>query len=448
MNDPARITFPPFSCECGLPHVTPDIDIYVGSGILPRLASSLQKRLPGSHLLLVADNHTFEVAGKQVMKHLEENGYRVSPCVLVREGELNPDHVGLGEIMMAMEKEMDFFLAVGSGTLCDLTRYAAACACKPYAIFGTAPSMDGYTSVHAPLLIAGMKTSKVTDPPQVIFCELDIMRKAPPDMFTSGLGDVLGKYIARADWTLSHYLLGEPCCTASLDMVMQAVDKCLANLDGIRNRTLEGTRNLTEALLLSGVTILITSNTRAVASTEHNMSHIWEMTKLFDGETPPAHGIAVGFGTLWCLRFWEALMAVDFTAWSSNAGIQRKTAPTREQKAQAMEEGLGIRVARILQKKNPDFYTDPAVATARALKFLSLRETLAKSLKFLPSSSRIASVWKSLGGPVTAEELRITPAQLKGCLLFAKDFRLRYNCFNLAEDMGILESLVEQVLSQ
>lgn len=31
-------------------------------------------------------------------------------------------------------------------------------------------------------------------------------------LIASGVGDVLGKYIAKADWQLGQVINGEPCC--------------------------------------------------------------------------------------------------------------------------------------------------------------------------------------------------------------------------------------------
>ena len=43
----------------------------------------------------------------------------------------------------------DAVIAIGSGTINDLCKYASAADRKPYAVFATAPSMNGYTSLNA-----------------------------------------------------------------------------------------------------------------------------------------------------------------------------------------------------------------------------------------------------------------------------------------------------------
>ena len=53
----------------------------------------------------------------------------------------------------------DALVAVGSGTINDLCKYAAAQDGKPYAVFATAPSMNGYTSKNAAITVDGHKKS-------------------------------------------------------------------------------------------------------------------------------------------------------------------------------------------------------------------------------------------------------------------------------------------------
>jgi glycerol-1-phosphate dehydrogenase [NAD(P)+] len=43
-------------------------------------------------------------------------------------------------------------------------------------------------------------------------------------MIVSGVGDVLGKYIAKADWQLGQIINGEPCCPVCVEMVTNAVN--------------------------------------------------------------------------------------------------------------------------------------------------------------------------------------------------------------------------------
>ena len=85
--------------------------------------------------------------------------------------------------------------------------------------------MDGYTSAIAPLLLRGAKIHRNGKCPEIIVCDLDILKDAPMDMVVAGFGDVLGKYIAIADWRIGNIINDEIFCQACGDMVSDALQK-------------------------------------------------------------------------------------------------------------------------------------------------------------------------------------------------------------------------------
>ena len=112
--------------------------------------------------------------------------------------------------------------------------------------------MDGYASAVAPLLHRGLKIQRPAVCPEIIVCDLDVLATAPMHMIASGVGDVLGKYIAKADWELGAIINGEPCCPVCVEMVTNAVNALVDNVDEIARKTEKGMRILIEALLLAG----------------------------------------------------------------------------------------------------------------------------------------------------------------------------------------------------
>ncbi len=98
-------------------------------------------------------------------------------------------------------------IAVGSGTINDVCKYGSAQDKKPYAVFATAPSMNGYTSVNAAITVHGHKMSLAAQAPVGAFFDLGVLAAAPARMIRSGLGDSLCRTTAQADWLLSHLLV-------------------------------------------------------------------------------------------------------------------------------------------------------------------------------------------------------------------------------------------------
>lgn len=441
-----KIIFPEFHCNCGSVHNHPDIDIYIGSDILKNCHDYIKDRKLGTKAVLVADRTTYAVAGKYVQKLLSENGLQITLCLLEREDELEPDETALGEVLLSMDKDTGFLIGVGSGSITDVTRYVAFCTGRPFAVVGTAPSMDGYTSVVAPLLFNGQKVNKPASYPKVIICDIDIMKNAPYNMFISGVGDVLGKYIAKADWILGNIINGEVYCPVCADIVMQAVEKCTAGIDEIRDRTEKGAKNLIEALILAGMTILVLGNTRPVASVEHNMAHYWEMVKLAAGEKAPSHGTAVGVGTIYSLLFYEMLIKIDPSAINKDEILKR--ALTRQQREQEMIRSYGRKIGEAIMHDNPEDFLDQAEQGRRIDAVINGFERIREEMRFLPSVTEMATIMKKLGAPVNASEINVDDKLLALTLKCSKDYRSRYNAAKTLSELGILDKCIEDILNK
>ena len=71
------------------------------------------------------------------------------------------------------------YIAVGSGTINDLAKFSAARQGKRCAVFATAPSMNGYTSVNVAITIGGHKKSLPAVAPEGVFCDLRVLAAAP-----------------------------------------------------------------------------------------------------------------------------------------------------------------------------------------------------------------------------------------------------------------------------
>jgi len=319
----------------------------------------------------------------------------------------------------------------------DTVRVNAARTGLPFVSVGTAPSMDGYTSVIAPLLLRGVKIHRAGVCPGVILCDTDILRTAPQHMVCSGVGDVLGKYIARCDWAIGNIINDEPYCPVCAEIVTDAVGKLLDNVDGIRRKTEKGIRVLIEALLLSGLTVMIVGHTRAVASAEHNIAHYWEMMQLLHGGKPPAHGASVGVATLllWPLftRFaGEDLSRLDLAA------IQRGRL-SHEDRAGWMLHAYGEAAGRVIMAENPGDFLTWEEQERRILRARARFPEIKKAIGEMPPLDAVRDAMVRLGALMTPEELGIDAGLLALSMRCAKDYRTRYTLLKLIDECGLQE---------
>lgn len=298
-----------YSCACGKSHKVDIQAIRVGSGVIQELPGILRD-LGASHIFLVTDNYTYEAAGRQVEQLLDQAGLAYHKRVFQTETPLVPNEYALGSVLAAMTSQDDMLLAVGSGTLNDVTKYVSARTGVPYVIAATAPSMDGYASTVAPTILDGFKTTLPAVYPAAIVADVDILKDAPMPMLTAGFGDIIGKFTSLADWRLSHQLNGEYYCPEVAGVIEAAVETCAANAKALAQREPQAVQAVTEALILSGLAMGMVGVSRPASGAEHQMAHYWEMDALRRGEEHPLHGNAVGVGTVLAASLYE--MAVEY----------------------------------------------------------------------------------------------------------------------------------------
>lgn len=298
-----------YSCACGKSHKVDIQAIRVGSGVIQELPGILRD-LGASHIFLVADNYTYEAAGRQVEQLLDQAGLAYHKRVFQTETPLVPNEYALGSVLAAMTSQDDMLLAVGSGTLNDVTKYVSARTGIPYVIAATAPSMDGYASTVAPTILDGFKTTLPAVYPAAIVADVDILKDAPMPMLTAGFGDIIGKFTSLADWRLSHQLNGEYYCPEVAGVIEAAVETCAANAQALAQREPQAIQAVTEALILSGLAMGMVGASRPASGAEHQMAHYWEMDALRRGEEHPLHGNAVGVGTVLAASLYE--MAAEY----------------------------------------------------------------------------------------------------------------------------------------
>ncbi len=432
----SRLVISDISCDCPCEHNEPTQDIYVGNGIAENICKYIRKRNLGERCVVVSDDITNRVAGERVCRLLSEGGFKVVPCVIHRDGVMDPDERAVGEVLLSISDDTDFIVSVGSGSITDITRINAKRAGIKMVCVGTAPSMDGYTSVVCPLLLNGVKIHRNANCPDIIICDIDILKTAPIDMVRSGVGDVLGKYIAKADWIIGSIINGEPYCPTCGEIVTDAVNKLVDNVDEIKTRSDKGIRILIEALLLSGMTIMLIGNTRAVASVEHNIAHYWEMMQLLNGKKPPMHGSSVGVATLLVWPIFERFAKEDLSALDLSAIKANRI--SRDERVKWMYRAYGSEAANAIMRDNAGDFLSWEEQERRIRAAQSNFASIKAAITDMPPFERIYEAMKRLGAQLTPEECQIDDDLLNMSMHCAKDYRTRYTLFKTLDECGLL----------
>ncbi|MHB1296013.1 MAG: sn-glycerol-1-phosphate dehydrogenase [Anaerolineae bacterium] len=426
-----------FDCACGRRHSVPIRAVCIEPGALARVAEVVGRAAPGRRGLLVADRNTYAAAGGAVRERLERAGYTLRVCLLEGEPAVRPDEATLMRVLVDYRPgATDFLLAVGSGSINDTVRFVSHKVGVPYMVVATAPSMDGYASTVSPLLVSGFKRTYHATHPSAILADTDVLCAAPDEMVLAGFGDLLGKAISLADWRLGAAIRGETICPQAMDLMEQAMARVLTDAEGIRMRRAGSIGALAEALVLSGIAMLLQGDSRPASGCEHHIAHFLEMRYLMLGREPLLHGIKVGLGTRCMARVYARLAAVDAGA----IDVERLCAarPSREAWVAGVRSAFGSLADEVITE-NGDADWQPGVVAARLARIRDAwQSAIQPALAAVPTLAQIDAWSAQAGADFASSTLGVEPALVREAVLHAKEIRTRYTALRLAADLGLL----------
>lgn len=293
------------NCTCGKSHKCPMDYVIIGKDVLGSLTDICEKY---QNILLVSDQNTYKVCGKEVAKIL---GDKITTSIMFETGgaPLIPNEDAIAAIHAKYVDGVDLILGVGSGVINDLCKIVSFERKLPYYIVATAPSMDGYASVGSALILKGMKVTLNAAPPKAIIADTKVLKDAPMDMIQAGYGDIIGKYSCLNDWKLSALINDEYFCQKVYDITYEMADKVKGLAEGVVKRDEDAVGALMEALVVVGIAMAYVGNSRPASGSEHHFSHYFEITGILTGKPYLAHGIDVVYSAVLTAKIRELILA-------------------------------------------------------------------------------------------------------------------------------------------
>jgi glycerol-1-phosphate dehydrogenase [NAD(P)+] len=191
----------------------------------------------------------------------------------------------------------DAVVGLGGGKVIDVTKYAAARVGLPMVAVATNLSHDGLCSPVSTLDNDNGRGSYGVPTPIAVVIDLDVIRRAPARFVRSGIGDVVSNLSAIEDWELSHRVTGENVDGLAAAMARQAGEAVLRHPGGIADD--EFLTVLAEALVLTGIAMSISGDTRPSSGACHEISHAFDL--LFPRRCA-LHGEQVGLGAAFAMH--------------------------------------------------------------------------------------------------------------------------------------------------
>lgn len=293
-----------YDCSCGKHHTCEISHVYIETDAIRHLSTLCADY---ERILIVADENTFATCGDKVKSVLSKK--TVSQIIFSGAKVLVPDEIAV-EAVNEKLTDVDLIIGIGSGVIQDLCKYTAFTNTLPYFVVATAPSMDGYASTGAAMIMGGMKVTYSAKVPDAIIAEPEILANAPMEMIKAGYGDIIGKYSALNDWKLSRLVNDEYYCQEIYDLVYDMINKTLNLSDGLLKQNPESVKALMEALVIVGIAMSFAGSSRPASGSEHHLSHFFEITGLANDEYYFPHGIDVAYSTVVTQELREKLLSL------------------------------------------------------------------------------------------------------------------------------------------
>ena len=396
------------NCPCGRKHTFVTEVAEIGHGVKERAGKILADAGFPKKVLIVSDDNAMRAADG-LLPVLEAAGFEMKKLVYKNMMYAKIEQVREIEALLG---DVDGVIAVGTGSVDDICRVASFNQKKKFAIFATAPSMDGFASDSAPIIKNNFKTSVYVEQPMAILADTEILAKAPTELKAAGFGDMVAKYIGIFDWRLSHMLTDEYYCPAVAEITMQGVNKIMALADKVTGEDEEAAGNIMEGLILSGLGMKLAGCSRPASGAEHVVSHYWECYKLARGIWPEFHGKKVGVATVLINRIYHNIA-------DRVPEIDPIPDPTDMEEVKAAFDPS--QVGEVVRLNTPSITADIDLARLKRI-WPDVRKMINE---ILPSDEELMRLMKAAGAVTEPADVHVTPELMEKGLKYHSYMRKR-----------------------
>lgn len=422
--------------------------LVIGQDVLKSTSKLFKEQFPGKKAIIVADIITFGIAGETVVKQFESEGIAQEQAYIYTDPEIYAEYQYVDELIEVLKQHNAIPVAVGSGTVNDLTKLAAHLTNRPYMCVATAASMDGYTAFGASITANGAKQTFNCPAPQACLADIDILSAAPTEMTASGYADLFAKITAGADWILADALNVEPIDETAWSIVQDGLHEALADPKGTKNGDIIAVTQLTEGLMLGGFAMQWSKSSRPASGAEHQFSHLWNMEHHLNNGEHVSHGFQVSIGTLAITALYDVVLKTDLDKLDIQAAL--KQWPTLDElKEQSLAIFKGSDFPEIGWQETKAKYIDHQ-ELEKQLQILkdnwpNIKQRLAQQIvPFEEAKARLATV----GAPTEPEHIGISKAKLKETFVRAQYIRRRFTILDLAVRTGYLDQWLDQLFGK
>lgn len=435
--------------ESALQRTTDTKDLIIGAGVVSRTAEMFAKLFPQQTAIIIADLNTWEVAGKAVFASLEAAGIPQEKPFIFTDKELYAEWQHVEKIHEHLKNLDAIAIAVGSGVMNDMTKYASHLLGRKYMCVGTAASMDGYTAYGASITKDGNKQTFDCPAPYGFVMDPVIAADAPKELAASGYADLIAKIPAAADWLLADVTGNEPVDKFAWDLVQDGLRESLSAPAAVHEGDLKMTEALAEGLLMSGFAMQAIQSSRPASGTEHQFSHCWDMEDLcFEGKHV-SHGFKVGIGTLASTASLEFLLEKDIANLDVDKCVEQwKSWEEQEQEIREVFARMPGHLARGL-KETYGKYTDKEGLRKQLEALKAAWPTLKEQIReqIIPFAE-VRENLRLVGAPYEPEHIGVTRERMRKTFSYIPYMRSRFTNIDIVYRCGFMAELTERLFGK
>ena len=174
--------------RCGMTHESQTEKVMIKKEALKEIGPLLNGK---KKALIISDGNTRPLGVEEIIKALKKQGIKSEEAFFDTKEIIIPDEKAIEFIVERGKNSPDVMIVVGAGVLNDLCKYVSYLKKTPYMIVATAPSMDGYASKGAALILEGMKVTENAHVPTWIVADTKTLALSPMEMIQAGIGDII-----------------------------------------------------------------------------------------------------------------------------------------------------------------------------------------------------------------------------------------------------------------
>lgn len=413
-----------------------------------KVANLFKAQFPNKKAVIVADVTTYHLLGKSIVEQFKNEGIEQEEAFIFNDPDLYAEYKFIDLLVASLKIHEAIPVAVGSGTINDLTKLSSHITNRPYLCVATAASMDGYTAFGASITANGAKQTFNCPAPQACLADTNIISKAPREMTASGYADLFAKITAGADWILADALKVEAIDKTAWDIVQGGLHDALSDPEGTKNGDTKAITQLVEGLMLGGFAMQWSKTSRPASGAEHQFSHLWNMEHHLNNGEHISHGFQVSIGTLAITALYEVVINTPLENLDIDTSL--KQWPSQEQlKEESLAIFRGTDFPEIgVQETGAKYINHEQLTTQlQTLKeqWPSLKERLkAQIVPYHEAKARLALV----GAPTEPEHIGISRERLRETFIRAQYIRRRFTILDLAVRTGYLHQWLDKLFGE